>query len=265
MSAHPDPSTMTPLKDYLASHPSAQRSLLLQQVAAQLAAYHMTTRVVHGDVKMANVQVALNGVIKLGESTKSAPISCEARASVSVLVDEHGYARLPKSRATAPVTSRPRAPANPDERLPMTTATDVYAFAWLVFHVYTDIDPHELARDPQTMRLIASGVKPNKPGPRTIPVHRGLDDPLWDVITRCWELNPALRPSMDEVLRAFDPPTAPPPGLNAEVPRIFYPADLRYFWTNIGSGPLSYALELSESLEDTVHVIPLELTSFWRV
>ncbi|KZV96058.1 kinase-like protein [Exidia glandulosa HHB12029] len=90
----------------------------------------------------------------------------------------------------------------------MTTATDVYAFAWLVFHTYTDIDPQELARNPDIMRLIASGVKPNRPGPETLPSLRGLDDIIWNMCLRCWEISPIARPPITEVIHAFDPPRA---------------------------------------------------------
>ncbi|KZV84790.1 hypothetical protein EXIGLDRAFT_726712 [Exidia glandulosa HHB12029] len=177
-----DTASLTPLGEYLASHPDVDRRQLCQQVAVQLAMYHDVQKVVHGDVKMANV-----------------------------VVNERGVAILPRSSKTVPITSQPRAPTSPEERLPMTTATDLYAFAWLVFHVYTDIDPLVLASDPKTMRLIASGVKPNRPGPDTTPSRRGLNDKIWSVMLKCWDISPVGRPRATEVVQAFDlPATAPP-------------------------------------------------------
>ncbi|KZV93541.1 hypothetical protein EXIGLDRAFT_717006 [Exidia glandulosa HHB12029] len=173
--------TLTPLRDYLTHNPTADRRLLLQQVAIQLAMYHNVQKLVHGDVKMANV-----------------------------MVNEHGVAILLKSAKSAPITSQPRAPTSPEERLPMTTATDLYAFAWLVFHVYTDIDPLVLASNPKTMRLIASGIKPNRPGPDTPPSRRGLNEKIWSVTMKCWDISPVGRPRATEVVQAFDlPATAP--------------------------------------------------------
>ncbi|KZV84798.1 hypothetical protein EXIGLDRAFT_776167 [Exidia glandulosa HHB12029] len=174
------------LKEYLALKPAADRRALLQQVAVFLALYHVIERLIHGNVKL-----------------------------TSVYVDEHGTAHLPKGSTTVPITTLPRAPANPQERLPMTTATDVYAFAWLVFHVYTDIDPQELARNPSMMRMIASGVKPNRPAPGTLPAQRGLSDRIWAILLRCWDISPVARPSITEVVFAFDLPFStghlPPP------------------------------------------------------
>ncbi|KZV78646.1 hypothetical protein EXIGLDRAFT_737079 [Exidia glandulosa HHB12029] len=87
----------------------------------------------------------------------------------------------------------------------MTTATDIYAFAWLVLHVFTDIDPQDLARNPKIMSMIASGVKPNRPGPDMLPTLRGLNDTIWAILLQCWEIAPDARPSISEVLRALSP------------------------------------------------------------
>ncbi|KZV93561.1 hypothetical protein EXIGLDRAFT_749094 [Exidia glandulosa HHB12029] len=189
----PAPPLPLSLKEHLALKPAADRRVLLLQVAVFLAFYHVVERVIHGDVKL-----------------------------TSVFVNDSGDAQLPKSRSTVPITSLPRAPTNPEERLPMTTATDVYAFAWLVFYAFTDIDPQVLARNPQTMRLIASGVKPNRPGPGTLPHQRGLNDTIWSMLVRCWDISPAARPPITEVLLAFNLPAptvnplpAPPPPYEA--------------------------------------------------
>ncbi|KZV91818.1 kinase-like protein [Exidia glandulosa HHB12029] len=168
-----------PLNEYLEVHPTADRSVLLQQVAILLALHHKVDRTIYGAVKLSSVQVSQGGRVQL----------------------------IP-TKSTIPITSLPRAPARPDERLPMTTATDVYAFAWLVFHTYTDIDPQELARNPDMIRLIASGVKPNRPGPETLPSLRGLDDTIWNMCLRCWEISPIARPQITEVIHAFDTPRA---------------------------------------------------------
>ncbi|KZV93536.1 hypothetical protein EXIGLDRAFT_41751 [Exidia glandulosa HHB12029] len=172
------PSGHVALKEYLALKPAADRRALLQQVAIYLALYHVVERLIHGNVKL-----------------------------TSVYVDEHGTAHLPKGSTTVPITTLPRAPASPQERLPMTTATDVYAFAWLVFH--------ELARNPSMMRMIASGVKPNRPAPGTLPAQRGLSDRIWAILLRCWDISPVARPSITEVIHAFDLPLStghlPPP------------------------------------------------------
>lgn len=109
---------------------------------------------------------------------------------------------------------------SPDEQLPRTTATDVYAFARLAFHVcrmrytcqfnthreqvFTDIDPNDLVRQDDVMKLIASGVKANRPGPESLPTQRGLSDKIWEVLLQCWEISPISRPPISAVIHAFE-------------------------------------------------------------
>ncbi|KZV93528.1 hypothetical protein EXIGLDRAFT_691497 [Exidia glandulosa HHB12029] len=170
-------SQLVPLKQYLAENPDADRGRILRQIADGIERYHNVDHMIHGAIKMANV-----------------------------VVDEHGNAHLMKSAASVPITSQPSTPATPEERLPMTSATDIYALGWLTFHVFTDIDPQDLARNPKIMSMIASGVKPNRPGLNTLPTKRGLNDSIWAVLLQCWGISPAARPSITAFLRSFDVP-----------------------------------------------------------
>ncbi|KZV84803.1 hypothetical protein EXIGLDRAFT_841918 [Exidia glandulosa HHB12029] len=176
----PSDAPVTPLSQYIAGHTCADRARLMQQVAVTVSDYHNVQRVIHGDLKMINV-----------------------------VVNADGDAELLKTAATVSITSEPATPTHPEERLPMTTATDVYAFAWLVFQTFTDIDSQALVRDPKVMRMIASGAKPNRPGPDSLPTQRGLNEEIWAMLLRCWEISPAARPSITEVVKVFDP-SAPP-------------------------------------------------------
>ncbi|KZV93535.1 hypothetical protein EXIGLDRAFT_835609 [Exidia glandulosa HHB12029] len=90
---------------------------------------------------------------------------------------------------------------SPEERLPMTTATDLYAFkfAWLVFQA----SPYRLPFIPHTHAF--SGIKPNRPGPDTLPTMRGLNDQIWGIMLKCWHISPAARPRAGDVLEAFNP------------------------------------------------------------
>ncbi|KZV84793.1 hypothetical protein EXIGLDRAFT_841909 [Exidia glandulosa HHB12029] len=170
-------SQLVPLEQYLAENPDVDRGRILRQIADSIETYHNVDHMIHGAIKMANV-----------------------------VVDEHGNAHLMKSTANVPITSLPSTPATPQERLPMTTATDIYALAWLTFHVFTDINPQDLASNPKIMNMIASGVKPNRPGPNTLPTQRGLNDSIWAVLLQCWVISPVARPSITAFLRSFDVP-----------------------------------------------------------
>lgn len=69
--------------------------------------------------------------------------------------------------------------------------------------MYTDIDPQELVRDNHNMKLIASGVKPNRPGRMTLAQLRGMNDKIWMMLVQYWDLSPAFHPPIVEVLRAL--------------------------------------------------------------
>ncbi|KZV89903.1 hypothetical protein EXIGLDRAFT_750945 [Exidia glandulosa HHB12029] len=163
------------LGEHLTLNPAADRASLLLRAAECVEHLHEVHHEIYGDIKLGNIFVSSNGSVRLRQSAK-----------------------------TATITSEPREPNHPNEKLPMTTATDVYAFAWLIFHVYTDIDPQELALNSEILRLIAAGVKPTRPGPATIPTKRGLNDAIWEMCLLCWEISPAARPSMTEVIRVFE-------------------------------------------------------------
>ncbi|KZV93576.1 hypothetical protein EXIGLDRAFT_717045 [Exidia glandulosa HHB12029] len=154
---------------------SADRASLLFRAAECVKHVHEVHREIYGDIKLGNILVSANGSVRLRHSVK-----------------------------TTTITSEPRESNYPNEKLPMTTATDVYAFAWLIFHVYTDIDPQELALNSEILRLIAAGAKPTRPGPATIPAKRGLDDAIWELCLCCWEISPAARPLMAEVMRVLE-------------------------------------------------------------
>jgi len=79
-----------------------------------------------------------------------------------------------------------------------TTQTDVYSFATTIYSVYTLKPPfpsnnHSYGRD--LMQIINEGhdgifgkCKPEE-----------MSDGLWEMIRKCWEMDPSRRPSMSEV------------------------------------------------------------------
>ncbi|KZV84791.1 hypothetical protein EXIGLDRAFT_726713 [Exidia glandulosa HHB12029] len=52
---------------------------------------------------------------------------------------------------------------------------------------------------------------------------RGLDDTIWNMLVRCWDISPIARPPITEVINAFNSPSppanlppAPPPPYEAQ-------------------------------------------------
>lgn len=50
------------------------------------------------------------------------------------------------------------------------------------------------------LQLVSQGTNPLRPGPHSIAALRGLDNQTWNMCTRAWELAPAKRPNISEVL-----------------------------------------------------------------
>ncbi|EJD03397.1 kinase-like protein [Fomitiporia mediterranea MF3/22] len=84
--------------------------------------------------------------------------------------------------------------------------SDIYAYSMTVlearslFLLMTGKEPFlHIRRTPEVLIKMQQGERPRKPeGPEII--QRGLDDKLWDLLTRCWVEDPAARPSIHEVI-----------------------------------------------------------------
>lgn len=106
-----------------------------------------------------------------------------------------------------------------------TRATDVYAYGILVFEVrrrsercsgtertqaYSGRGPWAVLRE-----SLMQGFPPSRPRAGSSAVARGLDDGMWDMCTRCWALDPVNRPSMRDVVRAYDGHAFPSPAVRS--------------------------------------------------
>lgn len=56
-----------------------------------------------------------------------------------------------------------------------------------------------IRRTPEVLIKMQQGERPCRPEGQEI-VERGLDDNLWNLLTRCWAAEPEKRPTIHEVL-----------------------------------------------------------------
>lgn len=107
-----------------------------------------------------------------------------------------------RSRWLAPEIIDP--PAEGDSK-PITASkpADVFAFGMLAVEVFSGKVPFkDINSGPGPVIIqITSGKRPAKP---QVAEHFGLTAEMWESIEKCWSANPSMRPTIDEVVRAWE-------------------------------------------------------------
>ncbi|KAI9209528.1 kinase-like domain-containing protein, partial [Polychytrium aggregatum] len=180
------------LRNHVANNdvPLEEKLRLLFQAASGMAYLH-GRRIIHGDLKAANVllDASFNAVVTdFGMSrTKHTSASLNPNKSNSLNGGTEGY----------------MAPEMLDEDDPSGTTmkTDVYAFAITMYEVLNDAKPVWASRDGHPMKpfQILSQLLQRKRPKRL----DGITDDIWALIERCWAHNPSDRLSFREILAAL--------------------------------------------------------------
>mmetsp|Transcript_25840 Transcript_25840/g.42413 ORF Transcript_25840/g.42413 Transcript_25840/m.42413 type:complete len:541 (+) Transcript_25840:765-2387(+) len=172
---------------------------------------YLTSRgVIHRDLKSANVLLDQDGKAKLSDFGLSR-MKCQS----STLANSVGTAAW-------------MAPELFDDLPIYSEASDVYAFAILLWEILSSKRPFEGCNPARTLGLIMQGKRPSV---------NGLDptDPLVVLMKRCWDQNPQNRLSFQEILsklgslqqHLFIKPTRPSPSVvtrpKVPAPRLVSP------------------------------------------
>ena len=135
----------------------------------------------------------------------------------NVLIDESGHARL-TDYGVAPINaSSSLMGASPNSRwlapeiikpLPCATgvavesrSADIFAFGMLVIEVLTGRIPFEEQGESRAAHRILEGGRPGLPQNAE---DVGLAVPMWGLIQRCWDADPAMRPEIEEVVTTWE-------------------------------------------------------------
>ncbi|KAG6807495.1 hypothetical protein H0H92_007276 [Tricholoma furcatifolium] len=97
-------------------------------------------------------------------------------------------------------------PFTHEELYHITKATDIYAFASVVYEVFAGQLPFgHLSSEPAIMKKILSGERPKQPQ-KSSPSWNiwGLTDTIWTLLESCWKANPMQRPTVDLVIQLLD-------------------------------------------------------------
>ncbi|GLB42900.1 putative protein tyrosine kinase [Lyophyllum shimeji] len=184
---------------YLKGNPTANRMNLLVQIASGVSYLHSATPVVvHGDLKGGNILIDEYGCpvitdfglskvmgdmsdsINIGSSFFAGSTRWMAPELIMVLIEDDG--RVP----------------------PITTQSDVYAFASVCLEVATGKLPYpHRSNDHAVVVDILRGVKPSRGAPCFL-LHVKDEDAFWKTLDRCWNDAPPLRPAMKELVQIFE-------------------------------------------------------------
>ncbi|KZV89900.1 kinase-like protein, partial [Exidia glandulosa HHB12029] len=197
------------LVKYLLTHPDADRKELLLQVAYAVAYLHTTVGIAHGDIKAENVLVDNRGNTKLcdfGLSTLINKLSEDGTTSASFRGKgtlRHNAPELNMDEVLVPESNTPYMVRS------KSPATDVYAYGCLILQVFTDISPWAGCNSAQIIAKVFNGEVPPYPFPRHPAEVRGFDEVWYDFCRRCWEKDPAARPTMSQIVAALQTSTSP--------------------------------------------------------
>ncbi|EJD46552.1 kinase-like protein [Auricularia subglabra TFB-10046 SS5] len=194
------------MNQFLRIHPYEDRRRLLEQVAKALEYLHETARIVHGDLKCANVLIAedktallsdfgLCTFVKRREENTATPfrmIYALPFAAPELLRDQ-AY----ETREEAYIPHRP-----PRSK---TIHSDVFAFGSLIYEAFAEEAPWRGSNHITIMRNVLQGQIPPRAVTRALA--EPTNDALWDLCVKCWNNDPFERPSTSEVRKMLT--TAP--------------------------------------------------------
>ncbi|KAF9443273.1 kinase-like protein, partial [Macrolepiota fuliginosa MF-IS2] len=183
--------------DYLHSHASVNKLLLIRDVASGLTYVHDMC-IIHGDLKGINVLVSRFGRACLADFGLAS-------------VGDSGVVRPPSLETTGHrgATWRFEAPELllrlGNSKIHRTTESDIYAFGCVCYEIVTGKMPfYELDAPYAVILEIQKGGMPTKPAEDALSTcqARGLTQHIWPFITSCWRKHKEKRPTAREILSA---------------------------------------------------------------
>ncbi|CAE6441805.1 unnamed protein product, partial [Rhizoctonia solani] len=176
------------LTKYLEYNPSANRCQLSISISAGLAYLH-DRKIIHGDLKGANVLISQDGTPMLTDFGN-------ARLQDATLQFTKNNTSCLSLRWTPPEML---GSVDSDEPVSHTMAGDIYSLGMTILEAFTSQVPFaKLRNEFSLVRWVAIDKKiPDRP--ENIPPNSRDGDRLWDILRRCWSFDPSGRPNANEV------------------------------------------------------------------
>ncbi|KAH7927191.1 kinase-like protein [Leucogyrophana mollusca] len=168
------------VSQYLKHFPDTNRELLALDVSLGVEYLHTSMpAVIHGDLKPRNIFITSSGT------------ACLADFGLAYAKDPQ---RLTATSTEGPVHSGTLAYEAPEmfDGHPVSFAADVYAFACVVYEMYSGSPPFHELRPAGVIRAIIGGQRPLRPV--------GISSSVWGVVENCWQQGPAERPCASDIV-----------------------------------------------------------------
>ncbi|KAF8964090.1 TKL/TKL-ccin protein kinase [Flammula alnicola] len=170
--------------DYVKVHADANRIRLICGAAQGLEYLH-SKKIIHGNMKCANILVSIQGEACICDFGMSKVIEEVTERSASATLTAGGSARW-----LAPELIEGKAP---------TMEADTYSYAMAILELLTGKHPYsDIKRDAAVIHGIIV-LKKTPSRPREEAVAPWLSDALWDLMQNCWHKEASCRPSMAQV------------------------------------------------------------------
>ncbi|GJE97456.1 kinase-like protein [Phanerochaete sordida] len=176
--------------DYLLRFPRTNRVQLLYEAASGLTFLH-ANGVIHGDIKASNILMDEQGKACLSDfglsRIKTNTTTIRQGAGIA---PSHGTARwMSPEHITLGVANK---------------KTDVYSFGMTMYEVFADSPPFAATPEDMLFNVICVlGTRPPRPEEQT-----GLNDDIWDIMSRTWAHQPERRPPASDILSLLTRHTA---------------------------------------------------------
>ncbi|KXN81954.1 Mitogen-activated protein kinase kinase kinase 1, partial [Leucoagaricus sp. SymC.cos] len=163
--------------------------------------YLHQNRVIHGDLKGANVLVDSEGSARLADFGLSSVVATDGIVLVSMETMTHLGGTM---RWAAPEIIE-----NLDggSLKKPTFSSDIYSLASVMHEIFTGRIPYyETRQNFRVAHQVVEGIKPRKPD---LQKTRGLTESIWSLMQDCWELNPDKRPTVKQITNMLFPREPP--------------------------------------------------------
>ncbi|KAG6809760.1 hypothetical protein H0H92_014819, partial [Tricholoma furcatifolium] len=175
---------------YLIANPQAPRMRLALDIANGVMYLH-ENRIIHGDLKGANVLVDDAGRARLADFGLSSVTESNIVAWTS---QTRGTSKGGTMRWQAPELFNPVGDNDPVN----TVESDIYAWGCVLFEIFTGKIPfHHINNDYAVVANVTSGGRPLRPD--SLDPVPWLTRDVWALMERCWKESPSERPSIAEI------------------------------------------------------------------
>jgi len=181
------------IKEFIKAHWEVNRFELLEGVAGGLIYIH-SQKMIHGDLKGANILIDENGRARLADFGLLTIISDPTYFSTSSSTVTGGTTRWMSPELLDPEQF------GLDHSYP-TKESDCYALGMVIYEVVNGQVPFTKLKDYIVTRKVIEGERPGRP--EGAKAQRFTDD-LWKMLELCWATQAQNRPNVEDVLECLE-------------------------------------------------------------